>query len=566
MAKSSIDPKSLSRFEALFSGAATCYNRFIPDLSLTGPGEKAKGKTFRVHKPVTTGLFLKHLMGEESIGIIPVFGDRCRFSVLDIDIYPLNPTKYLDIIDHYHLPVCLFKSKSGGIHAFVFWERDTLADKAIAMMQELRSFFGLPASCEIFPKQAKATESEGNAINLPYFALGRFGRYMYGQDGKKLPFAAMLSEAWGKRTSLLAMKKKLQDLPLADAPPCLQSLFVSKAVDKGNRNVFLFNCGVYYKQKEPTDFIKYIEELNSNLPFPLDKDELYKTVIASLQKDGASYSYQCNDAHLSGRCMKKACLTRAFGKNALDKEKIESSTGMTFGRLIQVQADPPFYKWTVNGKTLPFFSEESLRRQESFLDLCMRHLHVLPQKMKQDEWYKILGHALERMEYEAAPESVATIDLWKAYFCEYLGSRSMATSVAQIPLGLVYIDEQGYWFKAEAFTYWLQKIKGFKGLSSSEQYYQLHELGIKGMLKEDPLTKKSFACAFFSHEKLEALAEKRYTEGSQERESATFVRPKEDASAGSWARSAEHIQELLDKLDDVPTEDFTPEEESESER
>ena len=94
--------------------------------SLTGEVDergKKQVKVLTVHEPVTLELWKKHLNGETRIGIKPENGDVCKWGCIDID--PRNYTtfyekKIVDIIRDNQLPLIAVRSKSGGLHLFLF--------------------------------------------------------------------------------------------------------------------------------------------------------------------------------------------------------------------------------------------------------------------------------------------------------------------------------------------------------------------------------------------------------------------------------------------------------------
>ena len=56
--------------------------------STNGQSGKIKGQSFVVRQPVTDELWLKHLQGSQSLGIIPINDDNeCVWGCVDIDSY-----------------------------------------------------------------------------------------------------------------------------------------------------------------------------------------------------------------------------------------------------------------------------------------------------------------------------------------------------------------------------------------------------------------------------------------------------------------------------------------------
>ena len=75
------------------------------------------------HETVTKELYQQHLEGKLSLGIIPITKDNtCGFAVIDDDSHHNQPdykydyNKLLKKIELLHLPLTVYKSKSGGAH------------------------------------------------------------------------------------------------------------------------------------------------------------------------------------------------------------------------------------------------------------------------------------------------------------------------------------------------------------------------------------------------------------------------------------------------------------------
>ena len=108
---------------ALFACDSTQYLKS----SLTGEDDergKKQAKYVTVHEPVTSAIWQQHLKGQLRIGLRPDIKDQCKWACIDVD--PANykdysEKKYVDIIKNYSLPFVPVKSKSGGLHIFIFF-------------------------------------------------------------------------------------------------------------------------------------------------------------------------------------------------------------------------------------------------------------------------------------------------------------------------------------------------------------------------------------------------------------------------------------------------------------
>jgi len=130
-------------------------------------------------KPITDEDYRLHLHGRKSIGIQPCDDNGyARFGAIDIDakIYKnLNIQFYLETIQKNNLPLIPVKSKSNGLHLYVFTKEFVKAKEIKEFLEQVLFLFKLPITTEVFPKQTKlgtntdGDKINGNFINLPYF-------------------------------------------------------------------------------------------------------------------------------------------------------------------------------------------------------------------------------------------------------------------------------------------------------------------------------------------------------------------------------------------------------------
>ena len=94
--------------------------------SLTGEVDergKTVGPTITVHEPVTLEIWKQHLEGKKRIGIKPEKDNLCKWGCIDVDPHNYknyNQKKIVDIIKEFNLPLIPTRSKSGGLHLFLF--------------------------------------------------------------------------------------------------------------------------------------------------------------------------------------------------------------------------------------------------------------------------------------------------------------------------------------------------------------------------------------------------------------------------------------------------------------
>jgi len=418
-------------FADLFNGNPNKYGKHVPDSKQREDGKREGKASFLVKKPLTDDIYLKHLHGEISIGVSPMQPDnKVWFGAIDIDVYPLDPKKYIAIIQRSRLPVCLFRSKSGGLHGYIFFSRSEPADKVIKTLQEIRQLFGLKPKTEVFPKQSRLVgDSIGNWINLPYYKVKEPTRYMYDMEGNAMSLERALLACKNSRITLRDLNGILANCHIADGPPCLQAIFLAGGAEKGERNVFLFNMACFLKSKYKDDFSDKLHALNKKCDEPIDYKRLDTTVIASHNRK--EYTYACNDPVLKQLCDRDLCKSRKHGIES------EDLSDVTFEGLKQVKCDNPYYIWTVNGVELTFYSERDLINQNRFRELCLRELLILPRRMADRAWANQLKRALENVEVEIANEGgdLTTESLWISKVGEFF-SRHLAIRPIQMLDGL----------------------------------------------------------------------------------------------------------------------------------
>ena len=488
----------LADFMDLFAGKIHDYGQHVYAFNGLRPGEKEEGKSSTVtNKLLTIEQYKAHLAGTMGLGIIPVDekGDT-KFGGIDIDVYDSDFTPYINAIEANNLPLVPFRSKSGGLHLFMFMQQRVSAKAVIDLLNKQVMLLGLDLYVkrklnkiiEVFPKQSKTEVGKpGSWINLPYYNVAQT-RQSAIRAGKDLSIDAALSYAKSKRVTLADVRSILNDSANADGPPCLQTINLLGGPSKGGgRNNYLFSFGVYLKKKEPELWEQRLFETNTTMEEPLGTEELEATVISSLRKTG--YTYRCSEAPCVDFCRRTVCKTRDFG---IGKEGGYFSD-LEYGRLVQIKANDPYYEWEVKVigadkfSVLRFKSEADVIGQDMFLRLCFRELHILPVKIKQSEWYKKINEALPNMITQVVEQEDDTspIGIFKSLFVQFLTERAMAQTKDQVygHPGRVYLDEKvnKYYFRTCDLTEYLFVTKLFKYYAPGEVHGILHDFGAEAI-------------------------------------------------------------------------------------
>lgn len=481
----------LAGFMDLFSGDN--HNYGVHQYMFEESG-KEKGKNFTAkNKLLTAEQYQAHLAGETGLGIIPIDQKgEVKFAVIDIDVYDKSFDLYLQAIERAGFPFVPFRSKSGGLHLYTFFEQAINAKAAIEVTRAMSAMLGLDLYVknklnrilEIFPKQTRADGKDvGSWINLPYYNASNTRQYST-RSGKQLTLDEAIAYAKSKRTTLAEIQRFLKELAGGDGPPCLQTIRLLGHMSEGmGRNNYLFSIGVYYKKSDPEFWEQSLFEANNAMAKPLPRDELEATVINSLRKK--DYAYKCKEAPCVDFCRKSDCKKREYGigKDGGYFSEVE------FGPLVQIKAFEPYYEWQVrlHGDekfvVMRFKNEADIIGQDSFLRMCVRDLHRLPVKIKQSEWYKLINQALADMKIIEVDQDddTAPIGLLRMFFIEFLTERAPAQTKEQLLSKRAYLDEQTgtYYFRTGDLSEFLFITKNFRFFTPSDLHGILRDFKAK---------------------------------------------------------------------------------------
>jgi hypothetical protein len=460
---------SIHDYRMFFSGNTKAYGVHIPGPAVAHG--KREGKNFTKTAEITQDQYVEHLEGRTGLGLIPIRDDNTvSFAVIDVDDYSDHQV-VLSTIERNNLPLIPFSSKSGGVHLYLFYETPVRAALAIEHMVQFRRILGFPKTTEIFPKQATLrVDGVGNWINLPYFGEERTIIYANGTTATLEEALVRIGET---RVSVSIIKNLFLSLPLADGPPCLQTIYLSRHTDF--RNLYLFSLTRYFKSKLGASYESAITNANNELDIPIDFDELNNTVIQSYKKK--DYCYKCDDEPLRALCDKEDCQLRAYGVGG------QLVSELNYGILRQYLSDPPYYLWTINESELTFNGTKDLMNQDTFRATCLEKLHVLPYKLKDTIWTKIINDALKSMDtvkIEEGDDMSAGATLL-GYFREFLTNRAMAENKEQLFIDHVYLDPvmKMYYFRAKNLVNFLHSQKQFRTYSETEIQIRIRRMGAK---------------------------------------------------------------------------------------
>lgn len=330
----------VKRFASLFRGNDRSYGVWIPDTT----------KMMTEKKKVTEQQYAAHLSGERGLGLVPIMdSSTCWFGAIDIDNHgqmeDIDLNSVRKKIKEKKLPLVACRSKSGGIHAYVFCREPVRASLLRVAMGKWASEIGFP-SAELFPKQDYLdTEVDGerrlgNWINLCYFNGNDGNRYALDDSGNKATLEWFLNTAEASRIPPEAVSEAV-DSAHSGAPPCIQRL-LSEGVPSGARNEALYNITVYLKRANPNTYLDDALDINSTVfESPLPTAEAKRTIKSASRRD---YKYRCSIEPLKSLCNSSVCVKREFGITPNEFNEMEAEYSLpNFSGVIKYSTDP--VKW-----------------------------------------------------------------------------------------------------------------------------------------------------------------------------------------------------------------------------
>lgn len=458
-------------FQEIFSGNTEAYGRHVPNYDKDKI--KKTGRSYTVTEQISFQNYYHHLKGEEGLGIVPLTSDgHVKFIAIDIDNYDKKYTTFIvDKIYNNNIPLVPFKTKSGGLHLYLFLDKFYEYIKIKDLIREFIPVLGLDNKVEIFPKQLRLKQGQiGNWINLPYFNGKKTNQYLISKkhEGLSLPEAIMYINK--NKLTEEKLQGYVESLCLRDAPPCLQTIYYNREVVF--RNEYLFGLATYLKSKNEDTFEYDIIELNNDLLKPLPVKEISETIVKSHKRK--DYTYKCNMSPLKEHCSKEFCKERKFGVGGSEISQL------SFEEFIQYTSDPPYYEWIVNKKSLTFFNETEIINQQKFRELCFRELHILPVRLKDVTWTKIINRALNNIVIKEveSDEDMSPGSIFMFHLYSFLEDRVHAENLSQILIDRVYKDDQKniYIFRGQDLLEFIYTHKNFRYFKVTEIQNRLKKM------------------------------------------------------------------------------------------
>jgi hypothetical protein len=429
--------------------------------------------------PITSQDYRDHLEGKKSIGIQPCNDEgMVKFAAIDIDpekYEDFNIKKYLDIIVENKIPIIPVKSKSNGLHLYVFLKEKVKASSVRNFLDKLLFVFKLESTTEIFPKQTELGTSEdgkptnGNFINLPYY--NKTERVAINpHDGNEFTFEEFLKVVEVNKKT----EKDLEDFAnslvkeeliggaeeFIDGPPCLQAMSKNKFDD--GRDRFLYNYMVFAKKKYKDDWHKKVKEAARNYFIYDDTwdDKAVEAKIRAWSKDTKGHT--CNEDPIRSRCIKSVCVKRLYGIASDTKLKWPMLSNLT---KINYKPNPEWY-FTVEqpgGESVEVHANNitKLRDQRELKGIMMEQAHIVVPIIKSSDFHEIQSALFKTVTEHKPPSGTSPEEQLHKYITDYLYNGTSATSHASFQSGAVLIEEEYAYFTSD-FFFRLLKNKEWK--------------------------------------------------------------------------------------------------------
>lgn len=466
--------QEVEKLAELFQGLDRAHGEY--KITGTATGKKKKtGSAITYKKPPTLDLWKRHVKGEYGLGIVPITDEAtCSWGAIDVDVYDVDIDALEKKILELKLPLLICRSKSRGLHLFLFCKKPLPAELIRETLVDWATRLGYPG-IEVFPKQVKLADSNdvGNWLNMPYFGGTRLG-YQCGKDltlSEFLETASLLKVDTRKLNKINAALEASEDASMVDAPPCLQYL-AEYGIESGHRNDALFNFAVYYRLKHPnSDVAEYLAKANSEYcQDPLQRGEL---AILAKSVERREYFYRCEQPPICNHCNKEVCATRKYGIGKPKGGLLVPLTGLT-----RFETDPPIWYLNVNATRVELDRKE-LMHFRLLKEKCLEVVNVVIGSMKQMEWeQEVLPKLLDDCVIVEVPEDAGTRGQFRLLVNDFLTSRVVGSSLEELTMGVPYYnkEENRYYFRSSDLEEHLKR-RNFTKYATSKIYAELHELG-----------------------------------------------------------------------------------------
>ena len=466
----------VEEFVKLFTGLTENFGKADMATAKVDPDTNKLKPVYQWAKESVTPFHYKqHLDGRISIGIQPCTPNATAiFGCIDIDpdnYADYERETYLKRIQEHHLPLIPIRSKSGGLHCFIFLTEYMSARDLRNALQTFLYPLKLGTDTERFPKQYNLEKDSngalrpGNFINLPYFNYKTTERYAIGKDNKPLTLEEFINVAKSNKITPKDLKKLVTaaddrmleggDPEFLDGPPCLQILSQPpKLLDKKDR--FLYNYAVFAKKKYGDQWENKVVSANEKyLSPPMDKT-VVDSKISSWKKSIAGH--KCHEEPIHGVCKRHICIKRKFGILTDPNTEFPVITGLT---LLKYKKATQFrfnvQKQDGGTRECTAKNRKEFCTQTDLLNLIYEVVRFKANKIKEPEFTR-LQNIWMKDAVEQEPSITTVTQLHDALY-DFCYNGPQARKRVQVRNGACFTDGGYHHFKWPSFWRRLQKHK-----------------------------------------------------------------------------------------------------------
>ncbi len=459
---------SAEKFAALFQGSAGAHGTHAePTPHDTKEGKWVINTTAKTLKgEATIGHWEQHLDGKRPLGVVPVREDgTCLWGAIDVDAYGTTHAELIEKLYAGKWPLVPCRSKSGGLHLFLFLAAPTPAAVVQSVLGDVARQLGLDG-VEIFPKQTRVgDDAPGNWICMPYLGTTFDGRLsdQHGirRDGKDMTPAQFIKAGEKARVgpdALALVGKKTSGTvpdadPLARAPECMRRLCLEGISNL--RNEWLFNLGVYARERFPgTEWKDRLVEFNQAYMRPPLPFEEVKMVVGSLSKK-SSYEYKRDGATVCKNCESLSCPQRTkAGKPVIERLVIlepEHDPGESIEEAV--------WQMTLAEGQVVVMSSNDVLTQDRFNRLCIAQIRRAFPMLKKNDWIDFINEAASRAEVVQTARSASKDEQFKDMLHEFLTNRQKGDRREDLLGGKPWQDEEAgvHYFRMKDFKSYLKR-------------------------------------------------------------------------------------------------------------
>lgn len=470
-----IDDLNLRRFMTVFRGNPRSFGQWDPNVrdknksSWTASGEYSAEN------------FAAHLSGTMGLGLVPIRDDgHCFWGAIDLDNHGSDQDIDIRAVERrvmeLELPLVPCRSKSGGVHLYVFFSEPVRADWVRNILVRWAKELKVEGVDCIYPKQSRLKVDEngnrqlGNWINFPYFDADNTVRFAV-SNGKKLNLDAFLTAAETRALDENALAKIFAD-DLSQMPPCLQARLKAGGFSPGERNDGVYQVGVFCRKRDPEGARDAAHDLSmrfmgdSPIPFK-ERDKTIRSAVSSKS------NYKCQQ--FQDVCDRQACRKLKFGISESELEALASRAAMPkFSRLVKYRNTDPlrfdlYLDNDENARKIEGLTIDELSAFPELRKAVMARTHMVLPRLKNDEWDTILRSLFEHIELDEVPEDATPEGAVRVRLSEFLRKANLKSEgdekkdrealIRGIPVVQLHENERVVMFRSVDFVSFLQRTK-----------------------------------------------------------------------------------------------------------